>query len=91
MLPNVGTWEILIILVVVFLVFGANRLPDAAKGLGRGLREFKKEIRGITELTDDVKNAGDTPQSNTPPENNRTSQNTDNAGNSGNSGNGTAV
>ncbi len=49
MLPNVGTWEMLIILLVVFLVFGSKRLPDVAKGIGRGMREFKREMQGLTE------------------------------------------
>src|SRR5450631_142965 len=44
--------EILILLIVVgFLVFGATRMPDAARGLGRSLRIFKAETKGL--LTDD--------------------------------------
>jgi sec-independent protein translocase protein TatA len=44
--------EIWIILIVVgFLVFGAKRMPDAARGLGRSLRIFKAETKGL--LTDD--------------------------------------
>ncbi|HEY8728314.1 MAG TPA: Sec-independent protein translocase subunit TatA [Acidothermaceae bacterium] len=44
--------EILILLIVVgFLVFGAKRMPDAARGLGRSLRIFKAETKGL--LTDD--------------------------------------
>ncbi len=53
MLPSViafgiGTPELIIILVVVLLLFGAKRIPDLARGLGRGVREFKdasSEIR----------------------------------------------
>ncbi len=52
MLPNVGTWEMIIILLVVFLVFGANRLPDIARGLGKGMREFKREMQGIASAID---------------------------------------
>jgi sec-independent protein translocase protein TatA len=52
--------EIWIILIVVgFLVFGAKRMPDAARGLGRSLRIFKAETKGL--LTDD-----DHPQANAP-------------------------
>lgn len=40
-------WLILILLVV--LLFGARRLPDAARGLGRSLRIFKAETKGLTE------------------------------------------
>lgn len=44
--------ELLIVLVIVgFLVFGAKRMPDAARGLGRSLRIFKAETKGL--LTDD--------------------------------------
>ena len=49
MLPNVGTWELIIILLVVFLVFGSKRLPEVASGLGRGIRAFKREVQGISE------------------------------------------
>jgi sec-independent protein translocase protein TatA len=50
--------EIWIILIIVgFLVFGAKRMPDAARGLGRSLRIFKAETKGL--LTDD-----DQPQAN---------------------------
>ena len=47
-----GIEELLIVLVIVgFLVFGAKRMPDAARGLGRSLRIFKAETKGL--LTDD--------------------------------------
>jgi sec-independent protein translocase protein TatA len=44
-----GHWEILVILVVVFLLFGAKRLPGAAKGVGQAIREFRRAIRGLDE------------------------------------------
>jgi sec-independent protein translocase protein TatA len=37
-------WEILLILVVVLLLFGAKRLPEVGSSLGRGIREFKRSI-----------------------------------------------
>jgi sec-independent protein translocase protein TatA len=40
-----GPWEILIILVVVLLLFGAKRLPAMAKGVGQSVREFRRGIR----------------------------------------------
>ena len=50
---NLGPWEILLILVVVLILFGAKRLPELARGLGQGINEFrdavdssKKEIIG---------------------------------------------
>jgi sec-independent protein translocase protein TatA len=42
--PNLGMWEILLILVVVLLLFGAKRLPEVGSSLGRGIREFKRSI-----------------------------------------------
>jgi sec-independent protein translocase protein TatA len=40
-----GGWEIVLILAVVLLLFGARKLPELAKGLGQGIREFKKSSR----------------------------------------------
>jgi sec-independent protein translocase protein TatA len=47
---NFKGWEILVILVLLLVLFGAKRLPDAARGLGRSLRIFKSEIK---EMRDD--------------------------------------
>ena len=44
---GIGTPELIIILVVVLLLFGARRIPELAKGLGRGVREFKDASREI--------------------------------------------
>lgn len=42
-------WEILLALLLVLLVFGAKKLPELARGLGQGIREFKKSTRDIQE------------------------------------------
>ena len=39
---NIGWPEILVILLIILLLFGAKRLPDLARSLGKSLREFKK-------------------------------------------------
>ena len=44
-----GIWELLIILLVVLLLFGAQRLPQVARGIGESVREFRKGIRGLKE------------------------------------------
>ena len=44
-MPNLGPWEIIIILVVLVLLFGARKLPDAARSLGRSMRIFKSEVK----------------------------------------------
>jgi sec-independent protein translocase protein TatA len=46
---NLGLPEILIILAVILLLFGAKKLPDVAKSIGKAFREFKKEVKDITE------------------------------------------
>jgi sec-independent protein translocase protein TatA len=44
---NLGTPEILLILFVILIFFGAKKIPELAKGLGKGLREFRKAARDI--------------------------------------------
>ena len=45
----IGVPELLIILVIVLLLFGARRLPEVARGLGSGMREFKDAVTGKSE------------------------------------------
>jgi sec-independent protein translocase protein TatA len=49
MFSQLRGWEWLIIVALVLLLFGAKRLPDAARGLGRSLRIFKAETKGLAE------------------------------------------
>lgn len=42
---GIGMPELLVILLVVLLLFGANRLPEIGKSLGEGIREFKKAVK----------------------------------------------
>lgn len=44
MFGNLGVWEILMILVVVMLLFGAKRLPEMGSSIGKGIREFKRSL-----------------------------------------------
>jgi len=53
---NLGGGEIILILALVLILFGAKKLPELAKGLGTGIKEFKKATR---EVTDEVTNAMD--------------------------------
>jgi sec-independent protein translocase protein TatA len=58
----IGGWEMVVILAVVLMLFGAKKLPELAKGLGQGIKEFKKATR---EVTDEVSSAmDDTPSPN---------------------------
>jgi sec-independent protein translocase protein TatA len=45
-LGTVGPTELIIVLTIILLLFGAKRIPELAKGLGSGIREFKKGTRG---------------------------------------------
>ncbi|MDB6028400.1 MAG: Twin-arginine translocation protein TatA/E [Verrucomicrobiales bacterium] len=55
-LLGLGGGEIVLILAVVLLLFGAKKLPELAKGLGQGIREFKK---ASNEVTDELHRAMD--------------------------------
>ncbi|WP_456694758.1 Sec-independent protein translocase subunit TatA [Aeromicrobium sp. P5_D10] len=54
-MPNLGTTEILLILAVVILLFGAKKLPELARGSGKALRIFKTEVKALHD--DDDKDA----------------------------------
>ena len=51
-----GGWEVFAILAAILILFGSKKLPELAKGLGQGIREFKKATR---EVTDEIQNAND--------------------------------
>jgi sec-independent protein translocase protein TatA len=59
-----GGWEIVLILAVVLILFGAKKLPELAKGLGTGIKEFKKATRDVT---DELTTAMDDTSHSTPP------------------------
>lgn len=48
-------WEFIVLILLVFVLFGAKRMPDAARGLGRSLRIFKAETKGLRDDDDDAK------------------------------------
>ena len=43
---NLGPMEILVILLVALLLFGGKKIPELAKGLGQGIRNFKESLKG---------------------------------------------
>ena len=54
---NLGPWEILLILVVVLILFGAKRLPELARGLGQGINEFRDAVDSSKkEIIDGIEN-----------------------------------
>ena len=44
MLRNIGGWEIIIVLLIVLLLFGARKLPDLARSIGASAKEFRKGL-----------------------------------------------
>ena len=51
-----GTWEIIALLFLALLLFGAKKLPELARSLGKSMKEFKKATKDVT---DEFKEAGD--------------------------------
>ena len=49
---NVGPWELLLILGMLLLLFGAKRLPEMGAAMGKGIREFKKNISEVKQELD---------------------------------------
>jgi len=47
MIGNLGIWEILGILLIFLLLFGAKRLPEIGSALGKGIKEFKNSVKEI--------------------------------------------
>ncbi len=45
-MPNVGPWEIVLLLLLALLLFGAKRLPEIGRSVGQGMREFKDSVSG---------------------------------------------
>ncbi len=52
---NMGGWEILLIMLVILIFFGAKKIPELARGLGKGIREFKD---ATTEIKDEIEEGG---------------------------------
>ncbi len=49
MFGNIGATEILVILLIVLILFGAKKIPELAKGIGKGMKEFKKAVKEVEE------------------------------------------
>lgn len=59
---NLGGWQILIILIVLILVFGAGKLPTIASSVGQSLKVFKKEVSELRDDSDVTKPAAEPDQ-----------------------------
>ncbi len=54
-MPNLGPTELIIILIIVILIFGAGKLPEIGGALGKGIKQFKSASKELEEATDEVK------------------------------------
>ena len=56
----IGTWELILLIVVIVLIFGGKKIPELMKGVGKGVKSFKQ---GLNEVEDQVNqaDAGDKP------------------------------
>ena len=55
MFGTIGLPELLVVLLIVLLLFGAKRLPEIARGMGKSIHEFKKGIKDVEHDVNDVK------------------------------------
>ncbi len=61
-------WELVLILLVLLLVFGAKRLPEMGRSLGKGMREFKDSVSGMDEKPSESASPAELPSSTSEPE-----------------------
>ena len=50
---NIGAGELILVLIIALIVVGPKKLPDVARSVGTGMREFKESISGATKFDDD--------------------------------------
>ena len=65
MFGSLGAPELLIILAIVVVLFGATRIGDIGKGIGRGIREFRREVKDGDEIKDGDEGEEKKPESET--------------------------
>ena len=68
---DLGGGQILLILALILIFFGARRIPELARGLGQGIKEFKKATR---EVTDELHNATEDTNASTPAKDSQSKQ-----------------
>ncbi len=60
---SLGPWEIVLVVLVIIILFGGKKIPELARGLGKGLREFRKTTKDlkdeVSSAAEDVKSAVD--------------------------------
>lgn len=61
MFKSIGTTELIIILVIVLLIFGATKLPEIGGAIGKAIKSFKHEVKGVQETPAQAKTTTPTP------------------------------
>lgn len=51
----IGTWELVLIILVIVLIFGGKKIPELMKGVGKGVKSFKEGMNEVTDLDEDKK------------------------------------
>jgi len=64
---GISIWELMILLIVLLLIFGAKRLPEMGRSLGKGMREFKDSVSGVEEAVTTPTPTTTTPVTPAPP------------------------
>jgi sec-independent protein translocase protein TatA len=54
-LLSIGTWEIIIIVLAILLLFGGKKIPELMKGIGKGVKSFKDGMNGVDDKKEDKK------------------------------------
>ncbi len=54
MMPGIGPFELVIVLVLVIIVFGAGKLPEIGSAVGKGIKEFRGATRELNEIKEDL-------------------------------------
>lgn len=55
---RLGMWELLLILGIVIILFGAKRIPEMGKGIGEGIRNFKKSVKDSNNDPENIETEG---------------------------------
>ena len=52
-MPNIGMQELVVIFLIILLIFGGKKIPEIARGIGKGIREFRKAKDDVTDSLED--------------------------------------
>jgi sec-independent protein translocase protein TatA len=58
-MPNIGPLELILLGVLAVIIFGPAKLPEIGRSIGKGMREFKESVSGVTEIRDTLDAVGE--------------------------------